>query len=118
MQPRGAAARCVGITQEHPMTKSSSVDRLDELRATANDLGASAEAEIAELRAKVEALMAQRVGPLVTKVADGAREVAQDTADAVRRNADSLLDEVRARPLTSLGVAAAVGFMLAHLLRR
>jgi len=118
MQPRGAAARCVGIIQEHPMTKSSSVDRLDELRATAADLGASAEAEIAELRAKVEALMAQRVAPMVTKVADDARQAAQDTADAVRRNADSLLDEVRARPLVSLGIAAAAGFVLAHLLRR
>lgn len=100
------------------MPARNSADPIDEVRSTARALGDAAEAEIAELRAKVEALMDQRVTPAVADAAGYAEAMATDAVDAVRRNADSLLAEVRARPLTSLGLAAAAGFLLAHLLRR
>jgi ElaB/YqjD/DUF883 family membrane-anchored ribosome-binding protein len=93
-------------------------DAIDDIRDAARGLSNSAEAEIAELRRKVETLMNDRVTPMVSRVAGEAESAARDVADAVRRNSDSLVDEIRARPVTSLGIAVAAGFVLAHLLRR
>ncbi len=85
---------------------------------TSETLNQAAEAELADLKEKVETLMTDHVTPIAKKVAGQAEAVAQDAVTAVRRNRDSLVDEVRARPLTSLGLAVAAGFVLAHVLRR
>jgi ElaB/YqjD/DUF883 family membrane-anchored ribosome-binding protein len=98
--------------------KSADADPLQDLRTAARGLSDSAEAEIAELRRKVEQLLDQRVSPIVTHVTETAGTAAREAADRVRRNADDLVEQVRARPVTSLGLALAAGFLLASLMRR
>ncbi len=83
-----------------------------------NPYGTDAHAEIAALREKVEALMQNRVGPAVSALADEAQAAAQASLDTVRHQVNRLSDTVREQPLTSLGVAALAGFVLAALMRR
>jgi len=83
-----------------------------------NPYGNDAHAEIAALREKVDALMQNRVGPAVTALADEAQAAAQASIDTVRHQVNRLSDTVRDQPLTSLGVAALAGFVLAALMRR
>ncbi len=76
--------------------------------------GEDAKEQIARLRAQVEALMRDRVEPVLA----GAAERADQALGAVRQQADSLSSRVREQPLTSLAVAAAVGAVLGLLLFR
>jgi ElaB/YqjD/DUF883 family membrane-anchored ribosome-binding protein len=75
-------------------------------------------AEIAALREKVEALMNQRVAPAVAAVAGEAEAAARAAADRVRAETDGVRGQVQDNPLLAIGIAAAAGFVLAHLLRR
>jgi ElaB/YqjD/DUF883 family membrane-anchored ribosome-binding protein len=83
-----------------------------------NPYGSDAQAEIAALREKVDALMQSRVGPAVTALADEAQAAAQAAGETVRHQVHRLSDTVREQPLTALGVAALAGFVLAALMRR
>jgi ElaB/YqjD/DUF883 family membrane-anchored ribosome-binding protein len=80
--------------------------------------GTDAQAEIAALREKVDALMQNRVAPAVSAMADQAQAAAQAATDTVRHQMNRLSDTVREQPLTALGVAALAGFVLAALVRR
>jgi ElaB/YqjD/DUF883 family membrane-anchored ribosome-binding protein len=90
--------------------------------SSSNPYGSDAQAEIAALREKVDALMQNRVGPAVSALADEAQATAQAAAqaatDTVRHQVHRLSDTVRNQPLTALGVAALAGFVLAALMRR
>ena len=88
------------------------------MSSSSNPYGNDAQAEIAALREKVDALMQNRVGPAVSALADEAQAAAQAARDTVRNQVDRLSDSVRAQPLTALGVAALAGFVLASLMRR
>lgn len=74
--------------------------------------------EIADLRAKVEALMADRVTPALVNAAEQAGHAARDATDAVRHQADRVSHSVRENPFAALGVAALAGFVVAALMRR
>ncbi len=74
--------------------------------------------EIAQLRAKVEELMAERVAPAVDGMMDQAADAAQAATDTVRDQVTRLSHAVQERPFTSLGFAALAGFVLAVLVRR
>ena len=71
----------------------------------AKDLTDDAMAQIARLREQVETITRENVSPAM-------REAAHDAAAAVRVRADELAGQVRKLPLTSILVAAAVGFLL------
>lgn len=86
--------------------------------SSSNPYGSDAQAEIAALREKVDALMQNRVGPAVSALADEAQAAAQAATDTVRHQVNRLSDTVRDQPLTALGVAALAGFVLAALMRR
>lgn len=75
-------------------------------------------AEIAALRAKVEALMNDRVSPAVARVADKAEAAAHQATDTIREQTDRLVDAIREKPLTAVGIAALTGFVFAVLCRR
>jgi ElaB/YqjD/DUF883 family membrane-anchored ribosome-binding protein len=82
------------------------------------DTARTADTELAALRDKVEALMAERVTPAMSALADQAEDLANGAAATFRHETGRLGDAVRAQPFAALGVAAAVGFVLALLARR
>jgi ElaB/YqjD/DUF883 family membrane-anchored ribosome-binding protein len=99
-------------------TQNRAGDAIDDLRRTAHDVKQSAEAELMALREKVELLMSERVTPAVVNVAGQAEAAARQAVDGVRATSDRVAAEVRAQPLTSLAIAAGLGFLAAVLLRR
>lgn len=99
-------------------TPNRASDAIDELRRTASDARDSAEAELMALREKVELLMSERITPAVANVAGQAEAAARQAVDGVRATTDRVAAEVRSQPLTSLAIAAGIGFLAAMLLRR
>ena len=81
-------------------------------------LADEANPEIAHLREKVEMLMNERVTPALSAVANRAEEAAHAASETLHDGAERVVETVRARPLTSLGIAAAAGFILASMVRR
>lgn len=79
---------------------------------------AETHAEIAALRAKVEALMKDRVTPAVVRVADKAEAAAHQATDTIRDRTERLSEAIREKPLTSVGLAALAGYVFAVMCRR
>jgi ElaB/YqjD/DUF883 family membrane-anchored ribosome-binding protein len=69
--------------------------------------------QIARLRAQLDVLLKEKVTPAVAAVAGRAEEAAQ----TARQQADVLAGHVRARPLTSILIAAAVGWVIGRATR-
>ena len=81
------------------------------------DTSGDARAQIAELRAKVEQLLAERT-QAVSRKADRLEAYAGDVAEAAQYRVDALSDRIRERPLGTLFVVGLTGFVLARLLGR
>lgn len=79
---------------------------------------AETHAEIAALRAKVEALMKDRVTPAVVHVADRVEDVAHQATDTIHAQTEKWSAAIRERPLTSVGLAALAGYVFAAMCRR
>ena len=77
-----------------------------------------ARSEIADLRAKVENLMTERVTPALANAAEQASHAAREASDQMRHQADRVSSSVRENPFAALGVAALAGFVVAALMRR
>jgi ElaB/YqjD/DUF883 family membrane-anchored ribosome-binding protein len=76
-----------------------------------------ATAQVAHLRAQVEALMKDRVTPALTDMAGRAESALNTAAGAVRGQAESLSGQVRNQPLIAILVAAGIGFLLGRTTR-
>jgi ElaB/YqjD/DUF883 family membrane-anchored ribosome-binding protein len=74
-------------------------------------------AQIARLRAQVEALMKDRVTPAVADAAGRAEAAMYGAADAVRGQAETVSGKVREQPLLAILIAAGVGYALGRVLR-
>lgn len=72
----------------------------------------NADAQIAELRSQVEALMKERVTPVVSDVAAKAGVAAQQAKDFAKAQVDTVATTISERPLTALAVALGVGYFL------
>lgn len=83
-----------------------------------DDMQDMAESEIAALREKVEALMADRVNPTLSAVASQAEALAHGAAETVKRQSDNLAGTVRAQPFAAVGAAALAGLAIGLLIRR
>jgi hypothetical protein len=68
--------------------------------------------QIARLRAQVEALMREKIAPVVADATGRAGAAAQDAGDALRTGADELAGAIRRQPLTAILLIAAMGFLL------
>ncbi len=77
----------------------------------------SADEQIARLRSQVEALMKDRVTPMVANAAGRAESALHSATDSVRGQADALSGQVRKQPLAALLVAAGVGFLIGRIVR-
>jgi ElaB/YqjD/DUF883 family membrane-anchored ribosome-binding protein len=69
-------------------------------------------AQIAELRARVEALTREKLAGVVEHTVERVEAAAHDASEAARERAEALAVVVRERPLTSVLIAAAVGYLL------
>jgi ElaB/YqjD/DUF883 family membrane-anchored ribosome-binding protein len=78
---------------------------------------ADASDQIAELRAQVEALISERLGPKLAEAAGQAEVMARAAGDAARDQADQLAGRVRQRPLLAVTIAAVAGFLIGRLFR-
>ncbi len=77
----------------------------------------SAEDQIARLRSQVEALMNDRVTPMVSNAAGRAQDALQSATGSVRQGADNVSGRVRQQPLMALLVSAGVGFLIGRIIR-
>ncbi len=87
-------------------------------RTIAEDTKDAARAELAALREKVEALMAERVTPAVSEVAGQAENLAHSAAETVRERAGQIAGTVRDQPFVAIGAAALAGIAIGLLIRR
>lgn len=75
------------------------------------------QAQIRQLRAQLDGLMAERVEPLLRDAADQIGAAADKASGFASDELEALARQVRARPIASLAAAAALGFVAARLLR-
>ncbi len=84
---------------------------------TINDAAQDAKAQIAQLRKQVEALMSERVTPVLADAAGRAETAARQATDFTRDQAEMISGRVRDQPLVAILVAAAGGYLLGRLFR-
>jgi ElaB/YqjD/DUF883 family membrane-anchored ribosome-binding protein len=85
--------------------------------ADTNGKADDANAQIAHLRAQVEALMKERVTPAITDMAGCAENLVNNAAGMVRDHARTVSGHVREQPLTAVLLAAGVGYLLGRTVR-
>lgn len=77
----------------------------------------SAQEEIRQLRARLDALLADNVKPVLHDAAAHVGDTAERLRKVILEEADTVAAFVRERPLTAVAAALAVGFLLARLTR-
>jgi ElaB/YqjD/DUF883 family membrane-anchored ribosome-binding protein len=77
----------------------------------------TAEEQIARLRAQVEALMNERVTPMVANAAGCAESMMHSASNAVRQQTDAISGQVREQPLLAMLLATGVGVVIGRLIR-
>jgi ElaB/YqjD/DUF883 family membrane-anchored ribosome-binding protein len=87
-------------------------DAVDQVADRISDRADDAASQIGRLRAQVEALMRDKVAPVVGTATERMGAVAHDAGDAMRERADALAGTVRDRPLTAVAIAAVLGYLL------
>ena len=84
----------------------------------ADTLAHDAKAELAQLRAQVDALMKDKVNPALSGIAHQAEAAAQMAGAEMRHQAARVTEAVQEKPIMALAIAAAAGFVLAQMMRR
>jgi ElaB/YqjD/DUF883 family membrane-anchored ribosome-binding protein len=84
---------------------------------TLNDTAADARAQIKQLRDQVDALMRERVTPMLSEAAGRAQDAARQAQEIAQDQVDQLSGHVRETPITSVLIAAAVGFLIGRIAR-
>ena len=82
---------------------------------TVREWSEDAQSEIARLRGQVEQLMRDRVSPALSGAADTAGEYAQRAKDVAVRQSEQAAAVVKENPLVTVGLVAAVAFLLGRL---
>jgi ElaB/YqjD/DUF883 family membrane-anchored ribosome-binding protein len=72
---------------------------------------------LTDIRGRLESLMNRQVTPAVVEAGGQADVAIRAAADAVRDQADAIAGRVRTRPIWSIIVASAVGFVFGRILR-
>lgn len=78
---------------------------------------ADAEQQIRELREQVEALMRDRVTPVVADAVGRAGETVRQVSNSVTDRTDALAAHVREKPLTAIVIAVVTGFLIGRITR-
>jgi ElaB/YqjD/DUF883 family membrane-anchored ribosome-binding protein len=85
--------------------------------ASTSDTIGDAREQIRELRDQVDQLMRERVTPMMGEAVERAQGAARHAGEVVSEQADAVSGRVREMPLTSVVIAAAVGYLLGRLTR-
>jgi ElaB/YqjD/DUF883 family membrane-anchored ribosome-binding protein len=88
----------------------------NQAEAGAARVGEDAKDELAKLRAQVERLMEERVTPALAGAADQVSDYAHRARETIEDQADAISDTVRERPLTTVAIAAAAGYLIGRLM--
>ena len=81
------------------------------------DIAQDTREQIAQLRRQVDSLVNERVRPALADAAGRAEDIARHATDYTREQAERLSGQVRSRPLSSVVVAACLGFVVGRLFR-
>jgi ElaB/YqjD/DUF883 family membrane-anchored ribosome-binding protein len=84
---------------------------------TLHDATADAKAQIKQLRDQVDALMRERVSPMIADAAGRAQDAARHAQDIAHDQVENLSGRVRETPITAVLIAAAVGFLIGRIAR-
>lgn len=79
------------------------------------EFGEDAQGEITRLRGEVERLMRDRVSPALSDAADTAGDYAQRAKDVAVRQGEQAVGVIKENPLVTVGLVAAVAFLLGRL---
>ena len=91
---------------------------MDATEAKAGRAGtADAHEQIRELREQVEKLMRERVTPVLSEAAGRAQDAARKVGDVAHDQTEALTKQVQERPLTSILIAAAAGYLIGRFSR-
>jgi ElaB/YqjD/DUF883 family membrane-anchored ribosome-binding protein len=89
----------------------------DTIRGAASDVSESAQEQIRHLRAQVDTLMRERVTPVIAEAAGMAQDAARQAQEIARDQTEAFQGRVREQPLTSVLIAAGVGYLVGRLMR-
>jgi ElaB/YqjD/DUF883 family membrane-anchored ribosome-binding protein len=78
----------------------------------AADQADDAMSQIARLRAQMDTLIRDKVNPAIETTTERVEAAARDAAELMRERSDAVAATVREHPLTSVLIAAAIGFLL------
>lgn len=84
--------------------------------SSTSDTGGDAHEQLRKLREQVESLMRERVAPTVAGLAGRAEAAAQHACGVAADRTEALSNQVRQRPIGSVLIAAAVGFVIGRLM--
>jgi ElaB/YqjD/DUF883 family membrane-anchored ribosome-binding protein len=87
------------------------------MRETMNEAAIDVEGQIAELRRQMDGLMRDRIRPAVGRAAEMADTAIHEMSDAGRDHVATVTRGVRAKPVTSVLVAAGIGYVLGRIFR-
>jgi ElaB/YqjD/DUF883 family membrane-anchored ribosome-binding protein len=76
-----------------------------------------AQSQIRDLREQLEQVMSNRVQPAMRQAASQASDAMDRARERAQEEADSAADYVRARPLSTVLAAVAIGYIAARILR-
>jgi ElaB/YqjD/DUF883 family membrane-anchored ribosome-binding protein len=82
-----------------------------------HDTASDARDQIRQLRDQVDALMRERVTPIIADAAGRAQDAARHAGDIARDQTEAFSGRVRENPLTSVLIAAAAGYLLGRMTR-
>ena len=82
-----------------------------------NDAAQDAKEQIAQLRAQVQTLMAERVTPAISNAAETAEGYARQARDLASDQTEMLSDHVRESPIVAILIAAGAGYLLGRIAR-
>jgi len=75
------------------------------------------QAQIRELRAQLDSLIAGKIDPALHAAVDQAGNAAENASRLIESDLAIVTDAIRKRPLTAVAVAVAAGFLFARLTR-
>ena len=84
---------------------------------TFNDAAQDAKEQIAQLRAQVQTLMAERVTPALANAAGSAEGYARQARDIASDQTEMLSEQVRESPVVAILIAAGAGYLLGRIAR-
>ncbi len=84
---------------------------------TLQDAANDAKAQIRQLRDQVDTLMRERVTPMISDAAGRAQDAARQAQDLAHDQVENLSGRVRETPITSVLIAAAIGFLIGRIAR-